>query len=262
MRIASRKSEATNQIKDKKELSKKLGQIDEMYLDLKSGQQCVRDFFVCLSENMETWLDVYNMFAFTIVNLTICMACGHQNSFEQSQIYLEMDVPPEGSNLCEHVEKLFHDGTIVEYKCENGCKAKFQAEKKEVLKSGKDTKFIIIMLRRSVLSENGRQIVLNKVNAEGSIGIRYVKINYFKIFIFHTFRDKDGGGSIYQPIAVISHHGQMTRDGEGQGHYTYDVRIKDGHWYKTNDYEVPFPISKRKLSKTCIVVLYTKISNQ
>ena len=54
---------------------------------------------------METWLDVYNMFAFTTANLTICMACGHQNSFEQSQIYLEMNFPPDGSNLCEHVEK-------------------------------------------------------------------------------------------------------------------------------------------------------------
>ena len=143
-----------------------------MYLDLKTGQQCVRDFFICLSENMERWMDVYNRFAFTTVNLTICMACGHQNNSEQSQIYLEMDVPPEGSNLSEHVEELFHDGTMVDYKCEDGCNTKFQAEKKSVLKSGKETEFIIIMLRRSVLSDNGREIVLNKVDAGDNICIR------------------------------------------------------------------------------------------
>ena len=83
MRIACRKSEMTNQIQDKKELSKKLAHIDQMYLDLKTGQQCVRDFFICLSENMERSMDVYNRFAFTTVNLTICMACGHQNNSEQ-----------------------------------------------------------------------------------------------------------------------------------------------------------------------------------
>ena len=44
--------------------------------------------------------------------------------------------------------------------------------KKRVLKSGKETEFIIIMLRRSVLSDNGREIVLNKVNAGDNICIR------------------------------------------------------------------------------------------
>ena len=46
------------------------------------------------------------------------------------------------------------------------------AEKKSVLKSGKKTEFIIIMLRRSVLSHNVREIVLNKVNAGDNICIR------------------------------------------------------------------------------------------
>ena len=72
-------------------------------------------------------------------------------------------------------------------------------------------------------------------------------------------RDNDGSRCKYQAIAVISHHGQMTADGEGRGHYTCDVRTVGGHWYRTNDNEAPVRISRRKLSKKCTVVLYSKI---
>ena len=30
----------------------------------------------------------------------------------------------------------------------------------------------------------------------------------------------------HEAIAVISHHGQMTADGEGQGHYIFDLKTK------------------------------------
>ena len=66
MRIAKRKSEITDKIKDKNILSNMLRNIDQTYLNLKSGQQCVRDFFICLKENMEDWMDIYNMFNFNL----------------------------------------------------------------------------------------------------------------------------------------------------------------------------------------------------
>ena len=53
----------------------------------------------------------------------------------------------------------------------------------------------------------------------------------------------------------------MRTDGEGQGHYTCDVKTNNGQWYRTNDNEVPVQITKRKLSKKCAVVLYSKIEN-
>ena len=60
----------------------------------------------------------------------------------------------------------------VEYRCEDGCKVRSQAEKHSLLKSVKDTQFITIMLRRSILSEAGLEIVSNKVYADGNIDIR------------------------------------------------------------------------------------------
>ena len=54
---------------------------------------------------------------------------------------------------------------------------------------------------------------------------------------------------------------QMTTDGEGQGHYRCDVKTKHGQWYKTNDNELPVAVTKRNLSKKCVVVLYSKIDD-
>ena len=60
---------------------------------------------------------------------------------------------------------------------------------------------------------------------------------------------------------MIEHKGQMTADGEGQGHYTCDVKTKDGSWYRTNDNKIPSQISRNNLSKRSVVVLYSKIKH-
>ena len=171
-RIATRKSELTSGIKDKDELAKMLENVDEMYLNFNNRQQCVRDFFICLNENMEDWLDVHQTFSFTTINLSICISCGHKSESEQNQIYLEMDISPDGANLSQYVEETFNEGLMVDYNCEDGCQTKYQAEKRTVLKSVRETQFIIILLRRSIMAEQGIEIVYNNVYAEGNIQIR------------------------------------------------------------------------------------------
>ena len=60
--------------------------------------------------------------------------------------------------------------------------------------------------------------------------------------------------STFEAVALIEHQGQMTSDGEGQGHY------KDNHWYRTNDNKSPAKISQEYVSKKSVVVLYKKIN--
>ena len=172
MRIATRKSELTSGIKDKNELDRMLENVDRTYLNLSTGQQCVRDFFICLKENMENWLDVYQMFDFDTINLTVCTACGYRSESEQNQIYLELEVPPDESALSQYVEEALNEGCMVDYHCEDGCQKKFQAEKRTVLKSARATQFLIILLRRSIFSEQGHELVLNKVTSTENINIR------------------------------------------------------------------------------------------
>ena len=46
----------------------------------------------------------------------------------------------------------------------------------------------------------------------------------------------------------------MTADGEGQGHYTCDVKTKHDLWYRTSDNQTPTKISRANLSKRCSTV--------
>jgi hypothetical protein len=105
-RIAIRKSEVMNQILEKHELKRQLKCVDDLHLKLGTGQQCVRDFFLCLKENLESWIDVYQLFCVNIIFSTTCLHCNRKSESEQNQLYVEIDVPPNESNLNEYVEDL------------------------------------------------------------------------------------------------------------------------------------------------------------
>ena len=79
--------------------------------------------------------------------------------------------------------------------------------------------------------------------------------------VIKYFRDNYGTSCIFEAVSMIEHKGQMTADGEGQGHYTCDVKTKDGSWYRTNDNKIPSQISRNNLSKRSVVVLYSKIKH-
>ena len=166
-RIATRKSEVMSQIQDQQEQEKQLKQIDQVRLDLNTGQQCVRDFFLCLSENALNWADIHEFMSFETVDSTLCNRCQNENRIENKQTYLEMEVPPSGSNLGTQVEQYFNDSYFVEYSCDL---CQFQlAEKRMFLKSAVKTSFITVLLRRSVQGEAGNEIVVNKIIAVDDI---------------------------------------------------------------------------------------------
>ena len=79
------------------------------------------------------------------------------------------------------------------------------------------------------------------------------------MILFYNFRDDSGIETSYEPIAVIEHQGEMTRDGEGQGHYICDLIHKESQeWYRTNDNRNPVKISMNNVTKNAVVVLYKK----
>ena len=74
-----------------------------------------------------------------------------------------------------------------------------------------------------------------------------------------NFRDKSRSVANFEALAVIEHQGNITRDGEGQGHYLCDIKSsKSNTWFRTNDNNVPLPISIDNVTKNGVVVLYKK----
>ena len=167
-RIAIRKSEIMNKSLDHEEKTRQLRQIDEVYLNLGAGQQCVRDFFLCLNENAPNWIDLHDFLCFETIDSTMCLRCHYKNEIRLRQIYLEMEVPPDGSSLGKYVEEHFDESTIVDFVCDE-CGANFQAEKKLLLNSINEADFITILLRRTVYSDEGNMLVVSKIEAVGDI---------------------------------------------------------------------------------------------
>ena len=172
VRVASRLSELSYQIFDKKKLNEKSDQINNLRLDFKNGQQCVRDFFICLNENLVSWPDVYSQFSFRLTHSTVCSSCQFRIQSETNQLYLEMSVPPNGSNLKNYLEDLLNEGSKVGLYCEGGCSAFSERVKRTSLTCSDEAKFLIIILTRGIETMDGYQLVNSKINSTDVINIR------------------------------------------------------------------------------------------
>ena len=105
MRISTQLSELGYKVINENLKMKREHQIRRTHLNLAVGQQCVRDFFICLDENILEWPDVYGKFAFSLKHSTICSTCNVKNQYETNQTYIELPVPPDNTSLKFHVEK-------------------------------------------------------------------------------------------------------------------------------------------------------------
>ena len=65
---------------------------------------------------------------------------------------------------------------------------------------------------------------------------------------------------LYISILILSfnlgHSGSMTNDGDGQGHYVFDMKCSQSKtWFRTNDNKDPVPISHDNVTKKAVVIL-------
>ena len=170
-RICSRISELEAEIKDPVHLARQVDVIKSMKLDLYSGQQCVRDFFLCLEENILSWPDVCSSFNFKVTHSTKCSSCENVNTSETTQLYIEIPVPPDNSNLNNFVEKFFNVGEFVNSLCSN-CKQIVKVEKKSELTEAIESEFLIIILRRAIETLDGFELVRNRTISTNDVLIR------------------------------------------------------------------------------------------
>ena len=171
-RIATRLSELAADIDDQDQLATQSRAIENLRLNLISGQQCVRDFFLCLEENLINWPDVYACFGFKLTHSTICCSCNHGNQSQTTQMYVEIPVPQDNSNLNDKVEEQLNTSTLVGLHCENLCEKFVQAEKSSKLTSVADTEFLIVVLTRGVETIDGFQMNRNRTVPTNDVLIR------------------------------------------------------------------------------------------
>ena len=145
-KIALRLSELVEEVKDKDELERRSLAVKRLRLNLLSGQQCIRDFFICLQQNAINWPDVCSFFNMSIKHSTTCCKCGLTNGYETDQIHVELDVPKDNTYLNDAIEEFFNSNDLVDRLCEDGCKTFAQAERRSRIKSIEETQFMIVVL--------------------------------------------------------------------------------------------------------------------
>ena len=118
------------------------------------------------------WPDVFSSFGFDIIHSTKCTSCKHVNQSVTTQIYVELQVPPDGSNLNDYVEEFFNASSLVGIFCENGCAQFVQAEKSSKISRTAETDYVIVILTRAHETLDGYQLNSNKITATKDVYIR------------------------------------------------------------------------------------------
>ena len=180
IRVATRLSEISYQIFDKQQIGEHSNRIKSSRLDLRNGQQCVRDFFLCLNENVVHWPDVFSTFSFNITHSSECSTCKYKHQFQTNQLYVELPVPPNRSVLKNNVEEFFNERSEFGSYCEEGCKTLSVKSKWSSITSVEETKFLIVILTRGMETMDGYQLIKNEIKSTETLHIRY---NLGKILI-------------------------------------------------------------------------------
>ena len=172
-RIALRISEIEKEVPDEVQQQHQIEGIRRLRHDLLHGQQCIRDLFLCLQENIVSWPDVCSVFNFKVTYSTVCCGCGDRFESETVEMYVEMDVPPQNSSLSESLEDYFCTSNLNARLCNAGCKIICQFEKRAQISLVRETEFFIIILSRAIETLDGYQLDENQIISTNDVYIRY-----------------------------------------------------------------------------------------
>ena len=245
-RIRNRIEEIRLTYDNPQDQARQLAWAESTRLRLGTGQQCVRDFFIALSQCRESWLDVYTYLNVSFKGIITCSNCrwnSEQNVAEE--LYLELDCPPNGSSLTEVVRLNFNEGVPIRNNCRNGC-GTTRCLQKIMLEDVTTTKFIIIVLTRTRQFPDGRiEIIKNSVS-----GVENAVIV-----------DSQGNEGTFKTICIVEHTGVLYQDGRSSGHYTADVfNNVTSSWWRTSDNERPVPLSTSDVTKKGFIYLLKNVS--
>ena len=170
-RIATRLSELPNEVEDEVELERLTEATHNSRLNLTQGQQCVRDFFVCLSQNEDSWPDVLSIISFDMTGSTTCGYCQSSSQSQSTHSFYELPVPQNRINLATFLEDLLSNGTEVKNSCTK-CKKKSMGIHRKTLTDVSKTKFIVLLFSRVLETVDGYELIQNKVDPTGNMILR------------------------------------------------------------------------------------------
>ena len=173
IRIATRLSSLDMEALTENQKKAEIKSIQSTRFNLLEGQQCVRDFFLCLKDNQDICPELFSIFGFQLRHSTTCLSCSRINVVESSQIYLDVPVPSEGSTLSDSIEETLNQSSLVGMICEENCKRTVQVEKRIELFNAEDTRFLIVIVLRADGPPVGFSFSDSMADSSREVFIRY-----------------------------------------------------------------------------------------
>ena len=227
--------------------SKSFNQLKSYSENQRIGQQDCKDFFICIAENKQSWMDVYDMFKFQTYHYSKCSNCGQEYQSENptSQSFLMIDPPKTYVTMTQLIEANFQSPEIAtDWRDELGCGKITDCLKKSKIYSLSENEFLTIVVNRLVVNGDG-QLTINQKGIEVTSEI--------------TMESTDGTILTFEPIAIIHHSGQVL-DNDTRGHFMADVLdAKNNMWIRTSDDDTPRVLSNP--TDNGYIFLYKKSSD-
>ena len=163
------------------------------------GQQDCRDFFYCINENRDVWLDVFDLFSVKTLNETECCNCGYVSRQELSvddRTLIALTCPTSEINMKKFLEDQLNGYEEVEnWRDETGCGKLVNGRKRTRITNMDDTDYIIFMLDRLQAFDGQLHIVNTKVNIDPEEEVNLI--------------DADKKVGKFLPLAIIHHSGSI-----------------------------------------------------
>ena len=208
------------------------------YQEILQDEQCAREALIILSENKDSWKDLYKLLNHSVRQTSTCLSCNNQYSFDIEQLYSEVMCPENNVSLKNMLENTMNREEVVEFRCEK-CHISGGAKLNFNLITEESSEFLIIQVKRGI--EN--YTYSNNVKATEDVNLL----------------DSSGVQRTYTPIAIIHHRGGLGLSVRSSRHYMCDVRSQeDMKWYHTSDAATPIPLSVEKVSTKAFIVLYKR----
>ena len=94
------------------------------------------------------------------------------NQSETERMFIELDLPPDGSNVGAYIEDYLNISSLKCIFCEDACQKLCQKEQRSRITNSIETEFLTIMLTRAVETLDGKTFLKNKIVSTNDVYIR------------------------------------------------------------------------------------------
>ena len=208
------------------------------FQEILNDEQDTRDALIILTENSQSWPDVYDLIFNTTQTSVTCQACNRKSEggSVSQQLYLDIPCPQDNTSIKSKLEYVTNYGEEVPYTCEY-CQVKGIGRRCDQIITEASSQFLIVCVQRT------SETYENNVKATDDI----------------TLLDSENCPRVYSPVNIIHHRGGVQPRPGVTRHYLCDTKFRDNNqWYRSSDASEPTRLNEMEVTSKAYIILYKR----